>query len=414
MIIGNQVKLWNMKGIDILLNFGNGSLVGLEEESITFIEKLKNEEINDYSLMTIEQKELLEFLLENEFVSEHKIVENKFNVTSAYSHLTNKCNLHCVGCYSLDDKRNVAKDLSFEELCLSFDYLKEIGVKNLIFSGGEPLYRKDIVDLTKYAKVNCEFEAVILITNGTINRPKDYKELAKYVDVVAVSVDSYSADCPAFIRDEGIFSKIMKTIEELKKNDIEVSILPTVHHLNADKMEEYLKLANELDVQISFSLLSACDTEELKEFLPNSKDLNIISNCLFETGSSLDDAPVDNSLSAQNYCGAGKSLIAIDTDGTVYPCHMMMAKRYALGNTKEQSIADILTTSRLADEFKYLSVDDIKDCKSCDFKYFCGGGCRARSLMINDDIYQKDPYCQLFFNYYEELTNKVVSASMSK
>lgn len=73
-------------------------------------------------------------------------------MASAYVHITDNCNLHCVGCYSHVEKRNKKTDLTYKEICYELDQLADNGVKIIVISGGEPFIREDIELICKYAK----------------------------------------------------------------------------------------------------------------------------------------------------------------------------------------------------------------------------------------------------------------------
>ena len=377
---------------------------GAEFYKNLMISGFEPEQITDPELMGLYQ-----FLLENNFISKDDYVEESKDIVSAYVHLTNKCNLHCVGCYSWDTKRNSEPDLSFEVLCKAIKGLAEEGLVNLVFSGGEPLYRKDIVELVKFAKVDCNIEKVILITNGTVCRPEVFEQLQEYVDAVSVSLDTYSTECPAYIRDEGIHDRVVETVLALKKRNIPVSILPTLHKLNAEFMIKYLELSAELKVGISYSILSTCETEEFKRFMLSEEELLSISNHFSTYGLTANDTPINNVLECKAYCGACKNMLSVGTDGKIYPCHMLMVPEFCLGDINDTSIRDLMEKSEVAKQFENFRVDQFSNCKECAYKYLCGGGCRARAFMLKHDIKEKDPYCIMFRNYYDKLTENIKS-----
>ncbi|WP_459580899.1 radical SAM protein, partial [Enterococcus gallinarum] len=125
-------------------------------------------------------------------------------------------------------KRNRDEDLTLEDMLNGIRQLKDAGIKNLVFSGGEPLLRRDLIKILRFAKVECQIPNIVLITNGTIYNKAIIAEMSKFVDTVSVSVDSYSAECPSFIRDSGIFNRIMDTVSLLKENGNNVNLIPTV------------------------------------------------------------------------------------------------------------------------------------------------------------------------------------------
>ncbi|WP_459580900.1 radical SAM protein, partial [Enterococcus gallinarum] len=125
-------------------------------------------------------------------------------------------------------KRNRDEDLTLEDMLNGIRQLKDAGIKNLVFSGGEPLLRRDLIKILRFAKVECQIPNIVLITNETIYNKAIIAEMSKFVDTVSVSVDSYSAECPSFIRDSGIFNRIMDTVSLLKENGNNVNLIPTV------------------------------------------------------------------------------------------------------------------------------------------------------------------------------------------
>ncbi len=386
----------------LLFNFDNGVVTGLSKDADAFLDKVFK---NGLPLLNLsnDEKELFDLLLSNEFIALEEF-ESKNKPVSAYLHLTNKCNLHCVGCYSWDEKRNKYQDLTTSELLDALDKLADAGVENLVFSGGEPLLRKDIRDILFHAKEIAKIPNVILITNGTIFDKNKFEALSQYVDVVSVSVDGFSSDCPSFLRDKNIFKRIVRSIESLKTVGASVNIIPTVHHLNAANLAEYAKLASQLGVTLSFSIFTSCFEGEMKDFIPNNDDINIIGDFMIESNLPVEDTPMisGEQLVAENYCGAGRTLISIGTDGNVYPCHMLMYDEFCIGNIKDGSIEELRNSSSNYKIFESLTVDDINECFECPFKYLCGGGCRARSYLKHSNLTSKDPYCNLYKKYYEE------------
>jgi len=251
MFVNENNVVCNIKDIHLIINTENGAVVGVDDESLKQYQGISKERT-----FKITNRELYNFLLENNFISDNQFKYKDNSILTAYFHVTNHCNLHCLGCYSDSIARNKERDLSIESMLKILDELKTVGVQNIIISGGEPLIRKDIVDIVKYAKESCNMQRMILITNGTIGDWKLFKELALYLDTISVSIDTYSSECSAFLRDEGIFEKIILNIKQMRENGLNVSILPTIHHKNVKEMSKYIKLAESLGTEISFSIFT--------------------------------------------------------------------------------------------------------------------------------------------------------------
>ena len=79
---------------------------------------------------------------------------------------TNRCNLRCQHCYIDAEDRKFKDELTTEEAQRFIEDLAEMGVPVLLFSGGEPLLRKDLFELGRQA-ADLGLRPV-LSTNGTL------------------------------------------------------------------------------------------------------------------------------------------------------------------------------------------------------------------------------------------------------
>ena len=90
--------------------------------------------------------------------------------------MTQRCNLKCVHCYAQAVDPSAHKDqISNEKAKEIIDDLAQFGAPVILFSGGEPLVREDLVDLAKYA-ISKGMRAVIS-TNGTLITKSKAREL---------------------------------------------------------------------------------------------------------------------------------------------------------------------------------------------------------------------------------------------
>ena len=333
------------------------------------------------------------------------------DIKSAYLHITNKCNLHCVACYSLDDKRNKCKDMSLEEIKYALSELKRVGVTKVVFSGGETFLRKDISDMVIYAKEVLNIASIDIITNGTVLNRDELVKVANYVDSIAVSIDGYSKENATFIRDEGIFETVIKGVETIRDIGIKVSILPTIHEKNVYNLIDYVNLSKELNVGISFSLMT-CNPDEFGDYVISEENLEYIAKSILESNEEyvLNDTPLNYCLQVQESCGAGKTIISIAADGNVYPCHMLHDKKFLMGNIINNNLKDILVKSSVFNEFDKLSVDSISECSDCSYKYLCYSGCRARAFYDSGNIYAKDTFCRMNKIYFDSLIESIVKS----
>ena len=102
--------------------------------------------------------------------------------------LIRRCNLACKHCYSISADHDFAGELNTQEVFTVMDDLKSFGVPVLILSGGEPLLRPDIYDISKRAKSMGFY--VGLSTNGTLIDKTNIDAIAAVgYDYVGISID---------------------------------------------------------------------------------------------------------------------------------------------------------------------------------------------------------------------------------
>ncbi|WP_248559342.1 radical SAM/SPASM domain-containing protein [Mammaliicoccus sciuri] len=404
--LNEKVYYEAVNGIPMLLNVSNGLIVGLDNEGNEFIKKVLNKDLEfDYSQLSYNLKELVTHLTNNNFIEGNFINSKKEEIAFAYLHITNRCNLNCVGCYSMNDKRNVESDLDIEHIKKSIDYLSEVNIDTVIISGGETLIRTDIGEICRYLKAK-KINNVVVITNGTIVNTSILQDIKGLVDNISVSIDTYDENTEGFIRDKGIHNRIIKNIKKMKEYDFNISLLPTLHKHNYKDLQKFVDLSKKLNISISFSILTTTDEEPYSPLIFNNEDLKGLAKELYYANVPFYNAPVHQSLQATEGCGVGNDMISIGSDGSIYPCHMLMETSMKLGNIKDKNLIE--AKKDINNEFFInYTVNDLEGCKNCEVKFLCGGGCRARAYMHTNDIKGKDPYCQMYYSFYMDLTNEI-------
>jgi len=110
--------------------------------------------------------------------------------------VTYACNLQCKHCYATAGKP-LPDELTTEEALDAIDKFNKLGVTIISFSGGEPLVRKDILELTRYASEKGIYVAIA--TNGTLITEKKAKEMRKSgVSYLQISLDGTRETHDAF------------------------------------------------------------------------------------------------------------------------------------------------------------------------------------------------------------------------
>jgi MoaA/NifB/PqqE/SkfB family radical SAM enzyme len=140
--------------------------------------------------------------------------------------ITRKCNYRCRGCnvWKEQDKH----ELSTEEVNRGLDILKDLGIVELVISGGDPLLRKDAPEIIEHAS---KLFVTTVYDNGSM--AKQNLEALRNVDFVAISIDSLDPKKNDYIKAvPGAWKKAMEAVETLHKEGINVSVTPTISQLN--------------------------------------------------------------------------------------------------------------------------------------------------------------------------------------
>ncbi len=226
-IVCNTVRRMTTGGVPVVGNIETGSFILLTKEGKQLFDEIQEGKEIFRDELSSNLQELLEVALEEEILATEEVEERDRKIVSAYLHVTNYCNLHCVGCYSDDARRNRCEDLSLSQIKKILDVLHQQQLQTILISGGEPFLREDIVEILKYAKER--IPRVIVGTNGTRITKKVAQEIKGLVDNVSLSIDGFSVDKSDYIRDKGTFEKVLDTIKCLKEAGVPFSLLPTIH-----------------------------------------------------------------------------------------------------------------------------------------------------------------------------------------
>lgn len=331
--------------------------------------------------------------------------------------ITKKCNLRCVHCY-IDAGEAEANELTTKEALDVVDQIAEVGVPLILFTGGEPLVRRDFFEIAQYARDRGI--KLVLSTNGTLITPEVAKRL-KEVDVVyvGVSLDSISADFHDRFRDmQGSFAAALAGIKNAIEASLDVGLRFVVTAKNIHEVRECVDFAASLGMRrITFYHLSAAGRaqklsedwwytpEQYKQFIETltAKARQYAGRLEIETAL----APYDGVYIAltvgngdvkylefvESTGGCGRKIVSIYPNGDVYPCQFI--DFYKLGNVREKRLKDILRPEALE---PFVNTDRYlrgPKCSTCRFKKYCKGGDRARAYYLTGDIFGDDPLCPI-------------------
>ncbi|MEM2272507.1 MAG: radical SAM protein, partial [Archaeoglobaceae archaeon] len=160
--------------------------------------------------------------------------------------ITYACNLRCKHCYATAGKP-LDDELTTEEALETIDNLDRLGVTIIAFAGGEPLVRKDIFELTRYAHEKGIY--VALATNGTMISDEMARKMKENgVSYLQISLDGLRGTHDSFRGIRGAFDRTVEGIKNAVKHGFFVNVSMTVTKLNYEEVPAVVELCEKLGV----------------------------------------------------------------------------------------------------------------------------------------------------------------------
>ncbi len=341
--------------------------------------------------------------------------------------ITRRCNLKCVHCYAHAKNIPFDNELSTAEGKKLIDDLAEFGVPVILFSGGEPLVRKDLPELAGYA-VKKGMRAVIS-TNGTLITPQTARTLKDIgLSYVGISLDGMEEINDRFRGVKGAFRSALKGIENCNKAGIKVGLRFTINKSNAGQISEIFKLLEEMDIpRVCFYHLvyAGRGSELVKEDLSHEESRKAVDLILDLTKQLHDKGDLKEVLTVDNHSdgpylylrllrenperarevlellkmnqgnSSGIGIGCVSWDGEVYADQFW--RHYSFGNVRNRPFSEIWTDTsdplmkKLKEKKKYAK----GRCKTCRWLDICAGNFRVRSEAVTGDVWAPDPACYL-------------------
>ncbi len=340
---------------------------------------------------------------------------------------TSKCNLHCVHCYSNSDDDDPTGILTTEQAKSFINDLAEFGVPVILFSGGEPLLRKDILELASFAKERGIRTA--LSTNGTLIAAETADKLkdAGFAEV-GISLDGTGAINDRFRGKKGAYEAALQGIRNSVSSGLRVSLRMTITAANHGEIPAVFDLLEKEDVQrICFYHLAYAGRGRslAKEDLNHSQTraaIDLICDRtadLYKRGLRKEVLTVDNHadgvyiylklkqqdpvraekiLSLLRINGGNNSGIrigAVDELGNVHADQFW--RHYSFGNVRDRKFGDIWsdTSNSLMSGLKDRKSLLKGRCARCRYLDLCNGNLRVRAEAVYSDVWAEDPACYL-------------------
>jgi len=344
--------------------------------------------------------------------------------------LTKRCNLNCPFCYdkaNLFEDKKLKSELSTQEVKQLIKMCKEVGVKNIRLTGGEPILRNDFLDILS----ECNGMYVSLCTNGLILKDKITEIVNCHPDDLHIHLSLDGIENHKRVRVGSDPYEIISLIRYIKKTNPKIKV--SVNTVISDKNYlELLELYNQLKstnldrwtisyprlinyaknhnfrVPISEEYSKIIKELILKYYSDNKPFAMSISYFYKHEFNNIKNYTVPKITNSAHPClpdANGARGLIIDSFGNIIDCLALTPEK------KPINIRSVLLDNDIDILFDYLfrSVNnkyydlrlrDKKECKNCRYLLLCKGGCPVNALSLQNNINNIDVVsCNLFYNF---------------
>ncbi len=339
-------------------------------------------------------------------------------IIAAWLHLTDRCNLRCDYCYL----PHVSEDMSSETGHAAVDavfrsakinHFKQVKIK---YAGGEPLLRYPLIlELHTYAKSLADAYDLILeevvLSNGallTAEMAQTFKASGIRLMISLDGLGDYHDSQRRYASGRGSFKDVAEAGNLALATGLAPTISVTVSSRTAKGLPALVSWILERDLPFSLNFYRENELSASREYLrlDEEKIINgmlaafkIIEETLPKRsflGSIVDRA---NLSSAHTHtCAVGQNYLVFDQNGQVAKCQMQIRKPVI-----DAHFTDPLAVVR-ADQFgiQNVSVEEKEGCKTCEWKYWCAGGCPLETHRITGRYDVKSPNCNIYKALFPE------------
>ncbi len=340
---------------------------------------------------------------------------------------TRRCNLRCVHCYAQSADQEYSGEMTTAEGLALLEDLAQFGSPVVLFSGGEPLLRKDLLELAGRA-VKLGLRAVIS-TNGTLIDAKRAEQLREIgLSYVGVSLDGMEGTNDKFRGMKGAFAKALTGIRNCLKAGIKVGLRFTINKRNvADVADIFSLLTDENIPRVCFYHLvyAGRGSALMEEDLDHEQTRRVVDLIIDRTAQMHGQGLAKEVLTVDNHTdgpylylrmvreknpratdvmellrmnggnSSGRGIGCVSWDGAVHADQFW--RHVAFGNVMERKFSEIWTDlshplmAKLKDKRPYLK----GRCGACKFQDICGGNFRVRAEAATGDLWAPDPACYL-------------------
>lgn len=325
---------------------------------------------------------------------------------------TRACNFKCVHCY-LDAGSPAKEELSTGEALRLIGSVAELGARSLVFTGGEPLLRKDLLELIQHTR-DLGIQPV-LATNGTLLTNATLKILKRVRAGVAFNLPALDGTIYSVFTgvDNKKKEKVLGIIQKCLGEGLQCTLGVAVTNLNLGEVIKIVELARRLGAYCDVSMTVPVGRASFA-LLPNPFEYEALLRRLARDWAAIPMSEIDPSLHThvsvyepiyvrisieegisipkRPLCSIGETLHVME-DGSVRPCAFADVN---LGHVKRSSLCEIWGNTVSSQWLRKLrNPQELGGaCGTCSYSHVCIG-CRVRAKVATESWFNSDPMCTL-------------------
>ena len=260
--------------------------------------------------------------------------------------VTNRCNLHCKGCYHRALRGGAGEELSGDEVRRLVAEATGLGISFIVLAGGEPLVRPETLEITAaYPDV-----LFLIFTNGLLIDDDTISTLKHRRNVVPlISMEGYQSDTDGR-RGSGVNAQIEATVAKLKKAHVfwGTSVTVTTGNFSTVTSEAFVSKLRGLGCKMFFYVEYSPVTEGTEDLVISERqrdDMSVILAGFRSRFPALFIAVPGDERDFGGCLAAGRGFVHVSADGNVEPCPFVP---YSDANVKNMSFKEALQSKFLA------------------------------------------------------------------
>jgi PqqA peptide cyclase len=332
--------------------------------------------------------------------------------------LTYACPLQCPYCSNPVNLAGYRDELSTAEWRRVLDEARELGVLQLHLSGGEPLQRRDLVEITGHARELGLYTNLITSALGLSDRRAGELRAAG-LDHVQISIQADEAVLSDQIAGVPSFQRKLTAARMVKQLGWPLTLNVVLHRHNVDRLAGLIGLAEELAadrIELAHTQYYGWAGRNRDGLLPSRSQLEQAETVVRAAHERLRGRMEIIYVLPDYYSrypkpcmgGWGRRQLTVVPNGDVLPCPTAHQVPLPRASVREHSLAWIWDRSPVFQAFR--GTDWMPEpCRSCDRRELDFGGCRCQAFQLTGDAARTDPVCELSPDH--ELVNAAVRAA---